>query len=154
MTDRTLDLVALLSLQTRIPSGIDIKGLIKGIIAIQGSEIATTTCVSLHPSPPIAWLYSELGQSLGSGETELKTVGSTRADMLDNPTGCGKNLIFFDCEADLDQDFTSVRPKTFMVSTQLSFIEWARKRHRIDSLSYGNAGITPTPLHRERHTVT
>ena len=75
------------------------------------------------------------------------------AAMLDNSTGYGKHLVIFDSEADMSQDFTVVRPKEVMLCTQTSFIKWARGKHRLDSLWFGNAGITPTPFDCVRHTV-
>lgn len=75
------------------------------------------------------------------------------AAILKNPTGYGKHLIIFDCEADMNQDFSVVRPRSFMLPTQLSFIKSARDYSRVDSVWYGNAGITPIPLHDVLHTV-
>ena len=75
------------------------------------------------------------------------------AAFLGNAGRKGKHLIIFDCEANLDQDFSTVRPEKFMLSTQLSFIKWARLNYQIDSLWYGNGDIEPTPMHCVRHTV-
>lgn len=75
--------------------------------------------------------------------------------MLDNPTGRGKHLIVYDCEATMDQDFTQLRARSFMLPTQVKFIEWAKGYYRIQSIWYGNAAITPPEPNRcVHHTVT
>ena len=67
------------------------------------------------------------------------------AAMLDEPIGYGKHLVLFDCDADMDQDFTKLRPKLFMLPTQKQFIDWADKCYDIRSVWYGNAGSNPKP---------
>lgn len=67
------------------------------------------------------------------------------AAMLDRPTGYGKHLVLFDCDADMSQDFTKLRPKDFMLPTQVDFVQWARHAYKIESVWYGNAGCKPKP---------
>ena len=65
--------------------------------------------------------------------------------MLDRPVGYGKQLVMFDCDADMDLDFAELRPKDIMLPTQQRFISWARKYYHIESVWYGNAGCDPRP---------
>ena len=53
----------------------------------------------------------------------------------------------------MGQDFTTVRPNSFMLPTQLSFVKWARGCGRVDSLWYGNAEIVPETDRCVFHTV-
>ena len=56
----------------------------------------------------------------------------------------GKHLMLFDREADMKKDFKNLRPKEFMLRTPAGLVYWARRRYDIQSVWYGNAGITAT----------
>ena len=73
---------------------------------------------------------------------------------LGNPTGNGRHLVIFDCEANMSQDFTTVRHISFMLSTWVAFIKWAANHCLIETVGYRNASIIPVPLHCILHTVT
>ena len=74
--------------------------------------------------------------------------------LLKNPgRKYGKHLLLFDCEANMNQDFQNLRPREFMLGTQVTFINWARQNYDIQSVWYGNAGITAQESQCVRHTV-
>ena len=48
--------------------------------------------------------------------------------MLNNPTGYGKYLMIFHCEADLDQDFIAEGPNLFMLPRPSHRLTLVRQR--------------------------
>ena len=57
--------------------------------------------------------------------------------MVKDASGQGKHLFIWDCDADMAQDFDSLRPRDFMLGTQVKLIQVAKQKGRIDGVWYG-----------------
>jgi hypothetical protein len=59
------------------------------------------------------------------------------AAVVKDTSGQGKHLYIWDCDADMAQDFDSLRPRDFMLGTQVKLIQVAKQKGRIDGVWYG-----------------
>jgi hypothetical protein len=74
---------------------------------------------------------------VGDSQWDTRYWHAWAAALVKNPSGKGKHLYIWDCDADMAQDFDGLRPQDFMLGTQVKLIQLAREKGRIDGLWYG-----------------
>jgi hypothetical protein len=57
--------------------------------------------------------------------------------VVKDASGQGKHIYIWDCDADMAQDFDSLRPWDFMLGTQVKLIQVAKQKGRIHGVWYG-----------------